>query len=125
MSPVEACRVCGGIFAFLPRGVCADCIDEREGRYRDVRDWLLDNRGASILQASAATGVEESLIMEFLREGRLEVVGSEPVDSRQEEEEEVKARIRRELAARGGDAAGGAEADAAAGARLGMRSRAS
>ena len=71
MTPVEACRVCGGLFPYLPRGVCAGCIDAREASYREVREWLLENRGASVVQACAATGVEESLILSFIREGRL------------------------------------------------------
>lgn len=123
MSPVEACRSCGGLFAFLPRGVCADCQDLRERRYRTVREWLLDNRGASILQVAEATGVGEKLIGEFVREGRLEIIGaSEAVSSPREEE--VKERIRQDLAARAaqGAAAPGTDAPARP-ARLGMRSR--
>lgn len=119
MTPVEACRACGALFPYLPRGVCAGCIDLREQRYSEVREWLLDNRGASILQAAEVTGVEESLIMEFLREGRLEFVGAEQDTSRAEEE--LKERIRREMAARAAD---GPATEGAAGARpLGMRSR--
>jgi hypothetical protein len=128
VSPVEACRSCGGLFPFLPRGVCAECIDLRERRYREVREWLLDNRGASILQACEATGVEESLILSFIREGRLEFVPTEAAVSA--EEEEIKARIRRDMAARGGDAAAdharaGDSALDTADARLGMRTRTS
>lgn len=121
MTPVEACRACGGLFAFLPRGICAACQDLREQRYQAVREWLLDNRGASILQAAEATGVDESLIGEFVREGRLEVIGSGPATS--PAEEAIKERIRRDLAAR--EAAGpapGTDAPARP-AHLGMRSR--
>ena len=101
MSPVEACKGCGGLFAFLPRGFCADCIDQRERSYQDVREWLLDNRGASIGQATDATGVEEALIMAFIREGRLEFVGG----ASPAEDEDLKERIRRDLAAREAGAA--------------------
>lgn len=123
MSPVEACRTCGGLFAFLPRGICADCQDEREHRYQDVRDWLLDNRGASILQAAEATGVDERLISEFVREGRLEIIGAAGADA-SPREQELKERIRKDLAARAaqGAAAPGTDAPARP-AHIGMRSR--
>ncbi len=123
MSPVESCKGCGGLFAFLPRGYCADCIDLRERRYQDVREWLLDNRGASVADAAQSTGVEESLIMAFVREGRLEFVGAATAST---EDEELKERIRRDLAAR--EAAGPAPVDAArpsAPRPLGMRTRTS
>lgn len=121
MTPVEACRACGGLFPFLPRGVCAACIDLREHHYAEVREWLLDNRGASIVRAAEATGVEESLILEFLREGRLEFVGAEQATTAAEEE--LKQRIRRDLAARGADGPGGGEHVASGYSALGMRSR--
>ncbi len=122
MTPVEACRSCGGLFPFLPRGVCADCIDLRERRYADVREWLLETPGASIAQASEATGVEEALILEFLREGRLEFVGAQHAGTAAEEE--IKERIRRDLASRAAAEAAATTPRQATGRRsLGMRSR--
>jgi hypothetical protein len=121
VTRVETCNDCGGLFAFLPRGICADCQDLRERRYQAVREWLLDNRGASVPQTSEATGVDESLISEFVREGRLEVVGSGPATT--PAEEELKERIRRDLAERAAaPPAPGTDAPARA-AHLGMRSR--
>jgi ribosomal protein L32 len=38
-----------------------------------VRDYLYENDDANIAQVSEATGVEEKIILEFLREGRLEL----------------------------------------------------
>ncbi|MGD9573729.1 MAG: hypothetical protein AB7V62_17760 [Thermoleophilia bacterium] len=125
MTPVEACKGCGGLFPFLPRGICADCIDLRERRYGEVREWLLDNPGASILQAAEATDVPEPLIMEFLREGRLEFVGAAAATS--PAEEDLKQRIREDLAARAAEAAAtqAPSRRPAAGPSLGMRSRGS
>lgn len=94
MNPVQACTGCGRIHSFLPRGLCADCIDARETQYRAVRDWLSDNRGASIAEAAEATGVEETLILAFVREGRLETVDPDLVAQLLE----LRARIRLHLA---------------------------
>ncbi len=41
-----------------------------------MREWLRDNRGASIIAACQATGVEERLVAEFIREGRLQFAGA-------------------------------------------------
>lgn len=68
---VHQCRDCSRLFGYLPRGVCAGCLDEREDDYRRVRDWLRGNPGASVVDVSVATGVTERRISLFIREGRL------------------------------------------------------
>ena len=100
MSPVERCEECGRLFGNLPRGVCATCRDRREADFRLVRDWLRDNSGAPIAVVSQATGVDESLIVRFIREGRVEVLapGSDPPLARDREEEERRADLVRKLA---------------------------
>lgn len=100
MSPVERCSECGGLFSNLPRGVCAGCLDRREADFRRVRDWLRDNSGAPIAVVAEATGVDEGLIVRFIREGRIEVVtpGADPALARDREEEERRAELVRKLA---------------------------
>jgi len=127
MSNVEACRECGRLFGFLPRGMCVDCQDLREQRFQAVKDYLADNRGATILQTATDTGVEEGLIVGWIREGRLQYAGPdagqlEGIDH----DEDVKARIRAQLAAPAGAQGTDPRPPAAAPARtnLGMRSRA-
>lgn len=94
MTPVQACTGCGRIHSFLPRGLCVDCIDARETQYRTLRDWLTHNRGASIAEASEATGLAEALILSYVREGRLDTVDPELVA----ELVALRARIRLHLA---------------------------
>lgn len=125
MSAVESCRGCGGLFAFLPRGMCGVCLDLREERYQSVREWLADNRGATVLQAAQATGVEESLIAEFIREGRLERVADAAAAQESAERAELRARIAREMTERSvGGATAPGRAPSSAPPR-GMRSRGS
>lgn len=126
MSNVEACRDCGRLFGFLPRGVCVDCQDLRERRFQAVKEYLADNRGASILQTASETGVEEGLIVGWIREGRLQYAGTdagrlEGIDH----DEDVRARIRAQLAARAGGMGTDPRPPAAAPVHpnLGMRSR--
>jgi predicted nucleic acid-binding Zn-ribbon protein len=97
---VERCSECGGLFAHLPRGVCTGCLDRRENDFRTVRDWLRAHRGAGIPEASAATGVDEGVIVRFIREGRIEIVdpSSEPALRRSGEDERLRAELVRRLA---------------------------
>lgn len=89
---VRLCEECGRLFGFLPRGVCADCLDEREADFRVVREWLRRNAGASVIDVAAATGVREPRISHFLREGRLSrLPGGD--DARVEDERRRRAAI--------------------------------
>jgi uncharacterized OB-fold protein len=71
MSVVK-CQDCGGLFSFLPRGVCGACLEEIEVDYRTVRDYLRDNPGTAVYQVSEATEVDESRIQKFIAEGRID-----------------------------------------------------
>jgi hypothetical protein len=73
MSPVEQCRACGRLFPFLARGWCADCLETKEREFRAVRDHLRTHPGTSIPRLASETGVEEERIVDFVREGRLEL----------------------------------------------------
>lgn len=124
MSNVETCRECGRLFGFLPRGICVECQDLREQRFQAVKEYLRDNPGASVLQTATATDVEEGLIVGWIREGRLRYAGPdvgqlEGIDH----DEDVKARIRAQLAAQAGAQGTDPRAPAAASRSLGMRSR--
>ena len=126
MSNVETCRECGRLFGFLPRGVCVDCQDLREQRFRAVKEYLDGNHAASVLQTASDTGVEEGLIVGWIREGRLRYAG--PDAGRLEgidHDEDVKARIRAQLAAQAGGQGTDPRPPAAAPdpRHLGMRSR--
>jgi len=118
VSAVERCRECGGLFAFLPRGVCAGCLDAREAAFLRVREWLYENRGAPLAVVAEATGVESGLIAQFVREGRLEYVEPDADDLvRRREEEERRARLVRHLQEAAAQDAGGSAQ------RRGMRTR--
>ncbi len=99
---VVSCKGCGGIFAFLPRGLCAECIDRREESFHAVRDYLRDNPGASVIAACTETGVEERLVAEFIREGRLQIADHSSSETLQDQmaKEALRARLAGELAAR-------------------------
>lgn len=99
MSAVERCSECGLLFGVLPRGVCADCIDKREGEFRTVRDWLRRNGVAPIAVVARETGVDDHRIVRFVREGRIEMrMPGDPALVHEREEEERRAELVRKLA---------------------------
>jgi hypothetical protein len=99
VSPIEACRRCGRLVPYMPRGICRDCLEEREKQFSVVREWLRENPGASISQASEATGIDEPVIAGFINEGRLQFVASVRASAEAREHEVRRARIAAEVAA--------------------------
>ncbi|SDL67499.1 hypothetical protein [Halarsenatibacter silvermanii] len=70
---IKNCKSCGNIFApDAGEKFCPDCMGEREEKYKKVKDFLWDNPNATVDRVNEETGVEKDLIIEFVKEGRLE-----------------------------------------------------
>ncbi|MEA3320511.1 MAG: TIGR03826 family flagellar region protein [Bacillota bacterium] len=77
MSQLDNCPSCGQIYvknAF--REVCETCYKEEEAKYQTVYKYIRqrENRTASMDQVVEDTGVEEYLIIKFIRKGRIQLV---------------------------------------------------
>ncbi|WP_404445502.1 hypothetical protein LG307_19480 [Sutcliffiella horikoshii] len=77
MSQLDNCPSCGQIYvknAF--REVCETCYKEEEAKYQSVYKYIRqrENRTASMDQVVERTGVEEYLIIKFIRKGRIQLV---------------------------------------------------
>ena len=70
---IRNCKRCNRLFQFSGIKYCPKCVLELDEMFMKVRDYLYENEDANIAQVSEATGVEEKIILEFLREGRLEL----------------------------------------------------
>lgn len=70
---VRNCTRCGKIYNYDGFKVCRICRKEDELDYQKVKDYLQENPGADISEVHNATEVEHSKIIDFLRDGRLEV----------------------------------------------------
>jgi hypothetical protein len=123
VSPVEACRGCSRLYPYLPRGLCSDCLDRRERDFQAVKEWLRENPRSSMHAVAEATDVDEALIAQFVREGRLELVGSGPSAQELREEEERRARLVRQIAANPTLGTSVAADDEPEARRAGMRAR--
>jgi flagellar operon protein (TIGR03826 family) len=78
MAEVRNCRKCGKIFTYLAGApICSTCKQLDEDDFKKVKDYLYENPGASITELSNQLEVSVEKIKRFLRDGRLEISGSE------------------------------------------------
>ncbi|MBN2794387.1 MAG: MerR family transcriptional regulator [Clostridia bacterium] len=76
MSDVRTCSICGKEFdADSIKSLCYDCRKVDRHLFGIIRDFLYDNPGASVNDVVEHTGVTSSVVLKYLREGRLETVG--------------------------------------------------
>ncbi|MEB3328833.1 MAG: hypothetical protein VKQ33_06335 [Candidatus Sericytochromatia bacterium] len=66
------CPRCHRMFRRLgDRKICPGCQDQEEQAYAALCEWLQEHPGASVADASAATGVDEAMVLRLLRDGRV------------------------------------------------------
>lgn len=69
------CRECGKVFASTGQKVCPDCRKSEEEKFELVKDYLWDHPNSKVTEVSEATGVEEKVIIKFIKESRLQSSG--------------------------------------------------
>lgn len=69
----KTCKRCGNIFQNFMGEYCESCQKEIDQIYVAVRDFLYDNPNATVKEVVEETGAEENLILDFLKDGRLEM----------------------------------------------------
>jgi len=67
------CPKCGRLFTKIVSPVCPKCERADEEQFQKLRDYLEEYPLSSITEASDATGVSPKRILEYLREGRLQI----------------------------------------------------
>lgn len=66
------CPRCGKAFAQVgTRTLCPQCVLDDERAFDAIRTYLQHHPLAGVTQVSDRTGVAETLVLQFLREGRL------------------------------------------------------
>ncbi|WP_405100349.1 TIGR03826 family flagellar region protein [Oceanobacillus sp. FSL H7-0719] len=73
MAELANCSRCGAVYVKMMRDTCQNCYKEEEKAFQIVYDYLKKqkNREATIPEIVDATGVEEELIIKFVKEKRL------------------------------------------------------
>ncbi|TRM10237.1 hypothetical protein FH966_00065 [Lentibacillus cibarius] len=73
MGELANCSRCGTVFVKTARDICPSCYKEEEQAFQVVYRFLRkrENREATMNEIIKATGVEEALIIKFVKTGRL------------------------------------------------------
>ncbi|WP_217588507.1 TIGR03826 family flagellar region protein [Lentibacillus saliphilus] len=73
MAELANCARCDAVFVKTIRDICPDCYKEEERAFEVVYQFLRQrkNREATLPEIVDATGVEEELIIKFVKEKRL------------------------------------------------------
>ncbi|MGX1901495.1 TIGR03826 family flagellar region protein [Thermolongibacillus altinsuensis] len=77
MAQLDNCPRCGRLFVKNQiRDVCEQCYKEEEKLFEKVYTFIRkrENRTATLAQVVEATGVDESLIVKWIKNGRLRLV---------------------------------------------------
>ncbi|MEN3185715.1 MAG: hypothetical protein ABDK94_00515 [Atribacterota bacterium] len=69
------CRRCGKVFnKVIEKDLCPACLEEEEEEFQKVKTFFREHPRARLDEASRETGVDKKTIMQFLKDGRLQLV---------------------------------------------------
>lgn len=73
MAELANCENCNRVFVKTMRTICPRCFEEEEKAFEIVYHFLRQrkNRQATLMEIVEATGVEEKLIIKFIKQQRL------------------------------------------------------
>ena len=76
LENVSECLLCGKPFMkFGRKQICRDCEYKEEEYFQKVREYLYDYPNASVEEVSQQTEVNDKIIVDWVKEGRLERAG--------------------------------------------------
>lgn len=70
---VRNCSRCGSIYVYDGFNVCIKCRREDEEDFKKIKEYLDEYPGANISEVESETGIDSKKIIEFLKQGRLEI----------------------------------------------------
>lgn len=77
---VKTCKRCKKLFQYVTGpAVCPRCKEVEEQQFQRVKEYLIENPGASLNVVNEETGVSVQLIQYFLKQGRLQVAPGSPI----------------------------------------------
>ena len=68
---IVQCKTCGKLFHTLGGRTCNDCLRKIDEDFITVRDFIYDNPNSRMDKISEETGVEKSVILQLIKDGRL------------------------------------------------------
>lgn len=71
---IRNCKRCGKVFVKVgSSNLCPECLKADEEEFKKVRNYIYNNPGATVIEVSEKTEVPVSKIMEYLKDGRIEL----------------------------------------------------
>ena len=70
---IRNCKNCNRFFKYQSSKYCPNCVIEMDQVFIKVREYIYDNPNSTVVEVSKNTGVDNEIIMEFLRDGKLEL----------------------------------------------------
>ncbi|MDI3543388.1 MAG: uncharacterized protein PWP57_993 [Candidatus Atribacteria bacterium] len=68
------CKRCGKLFnRVVDKDICPSCMEKEEEEFQKVKDFLKRYPEKKLEEISEETGVDKKVILDFLREGRLQL----------------------------------------------------
>lgn len=78
MPDVRNCKRCGRIYNYISGlQICQDCKNADNDDFKRVKEYLYEYPKSTIFEVSNALEISVERIKSYLKEGRLEIVGSE------------------------------------------------
>lgn len=74
---VMSCKICGKLFQSYGAGYCPECADEMDKAFVKIKEFLYEHENATIVDVVEGTGIAEKYVLQFLKEGRLSIEGTE------------------------------------------------
>ena len=75
MTKQNNCSICFKMIS-TDENICKECLgDEEEKDFEKVRNFLYANTDANINIIVKATGVSSNKVLQYLREGKLNIIG--------------------------------------------------
>jgi len=68
---LKNCPRCGRVFAMQGRDICQKCLESEDDDYAIVRRYVRDHPRSTVVEVAEETGVDEEVILQYLRDGRL------------------------------------------------------
>lgn len=70
---VKQCKQCGRIFVSYGTSICPNCAQEMDRIFQLIKDYIYDHPAANVIEISEKTGVEASVVLDFLKQDRLSI----------------------------------------------------
>lgn len=70
---VYSCKKCKRLVSYIKQGICMDCWNKAEEKFNEIKEYIYENPGTSILNIAKEFEIERFIIEHWIKEERLEI----------------------------------------------------